>query len=73
MARISSNSHENHYCFGCFHPSRCNSTLEKHTELSKDNNFCKIKLPEIGENIKKHGFGSKSLRMNYIIFVDLEC
>ena len=73
MARISSNSHENHYCFGCFHSFRCNSTLEKHTELCKDNGFCKIKLTEVGENIKKHDFGSKSLRMNYIIYVDLEC
>ena len=34
---------------------------------------CNKKLPEIGENIKKHEFGSKSLRMNYIIYVDLEC
>ena len=33
MASITSNSHENHYCFGCFHSFRCNSTLEKHTEL----------------------------------------
>ena len=74
MASITSNSHENHYCFGCFHSFRCNSTLEKHTtELCKDNDFCKIKLPEVGENIKKHDFGSKSLRMNYIIYVDLEC
>ena len=73
MASIISNSHENHYCFGCFHSFTCNSTLEKHTELCKDNGFCKIKLTEVGENIKKHDFGSKSLRMNYIIYVDLEC
>ena len=73
MAGISSSNHESHYCFGCFHSFRCNLTLEKHTELCKDNDFCKIKLPEIGENIKKHEFGSKSLRTNYIIYVDLEC
>ena len=73
MASITSNSHENHHCFGCCHSLRCNSTLEKHTELCKDNDFCKIKLPEVGENIKKYDFGSKSLRMNYIIYVDLKC
>ena len=73
MARITSNSHKNHYCFGCFHSFRCNSTLEKHTDLCKDNDFCKINLPEVGENNKEHDFGSKSLRMNYIIYVDLEC
>ena len=54
MASITFSSHENHYCFGCFHSFRCNSTLEKHTELCIDNNFCKMKLPEVVENIKKH-------------------
>ena len=73
MVSITSNSHENHYCFGCFHSFRCKSTLEKHTELCKDNDFCMIKLPEVSGHIKKHDFGSKSLRMNYIIYVDLEC
>ena len=71
MAPITSNSHENHYYFGCFHSLRCNWTLEKHTELCKDNDFCKLKLPEVGENIKKYHFGSKLLRINYIIYVDL--
>ena len=41
MASIISNSHENHYCFGCFHSFTCNSTLEKDTELCKDNGFVK--------------------------------
>ena len=72
MRDISSSVYENHYCFGCFHSFRCNSTLEKHTELCKDIDFCEIKLPKVAENIKKHDFGSKSLRMNYIICVDLE-
>ena len=52
---------------------RCEATLKKHTEPCKDNDFCKIKLLEDGENIKEHNFGSKSLRMNYAIYVDLEC
>ena len=33
MRDISSNSYENYYCFGCFQSFRCNSTLEKHTQL----------------------------------------
>ena len=35
MRNISSNSHENYYCFGCFHSFRCKSTLEKYTLLWK--------------------------------------
>ena len=67
MASIPSRNHERHYCFGCFHSFRCEATLEKHTELCRDNDACKINLPKVGENIEKHDFGSKALRMNYII------
>ena len=73
MRDISSNSHENCYCFGCFHSFRCKSTLEKHTQLCKDHNFCKTKLPENNKKVKEHKFGSKALRMNDITYVDLEC
>ena len=73
MRDISSNSQENYYRFGCFHSFRCKSTLEKHTQLCKDHDFCKIKLPDDDNRIKEHKHGSKALRMNDIIYVDLEC
>ena len=73
MRDISWNLHENYYCFGCVHSLRCNSTLEKHARLCKDHNFCKINLPDKKKNIKEHKHGSKPLRMNDIIYVDLEC
>ena len=73
MRDISSNSHENYYCYGCFHSFRCKSTLEKHTQLYKNHDFCKIKLPEEDKKIKEHKYGSKALRMNYVIYIDLEC
>ena len=73
MRDISSNSHENYYCFGCFHSFRCKSTSEKHTQPCKDHDFCKIKLLENDKKIEEHKPGSKALRMNDIIYVDLEC
>ena len=73
MRNKSSKSHENYYCYGCFHSFRCQSTLEKHTQLCKDHDYCKIKLPEKGKNIKKHKYGTKALRMNDMIYLDLEC
>ena len=54
MQGKSSKSHENYYCCGYFHSFRSQSTLEKHTELCKDHDYCKINLPEKGKNIKKH-------------------
>ena len=71
MAGMSSSNHESRYCFGCFHSFSYEATLEKHTELCKDNDACRINLTKVGENIKKHDFGSKALRMNYVIYVDL--
>ena len=71
MAGMSSSNHESRYCFGCFHSFRYEATLEKHTELCKDNDACRINLTKVGENIKKHDFGSKALRMNYVIYGDL--
>ena len=59
-------------CFGCFHSFRCKSTLEKHTQIFKDHDFCKIKLPENNEKIKEHKPGLKALRMNDRIYVHLE-
>ena len=41
MRDISSNSHENYYCFGCFHSFRCKPTLEKHTNFVKIMNCIK--------------------------------
>ena len=73
MRNKSSKSHENYYCYGCFHSLRCQSTLEKHTKLCKDHDCCKIKLPEKGKNIKKHKYGTKALRLNDMIYLDLEC
>ena len=69
----SSKSHENYYCHGCFHSFRCQSTLEKDTLLCKDHEYCKIKLLKEDKDIKKHKCGTKTLRMNDIIYLDLEC
>ena len=73
MCNKSSKSHENYYCHGCFDSLRCQSTLEKHTQLSKDHEYCKINLLQEGKNIKKYKCGTKTLRMNHIIYLDLEC
>ena len=73
MRGISSNSHENYYCFGYFHSFRCKSTSEKDAQICKDHDFYKIKLPENYKKIKEHKHGLEALRMNEIIYADLEC
>ena len=73
MRDQSSNSHENYYCYGCFHSFRCQSTLEKHILKCKDHKYCKIILPENDKNFKRYKHGTKSVRVNDIIYLDLEC
>ena len=73
MRGISSNSHKNHYCLGYFHSFKCQSTLEKHTNLCKEHIFCKTKFPMGNDRILKHKHRSKSITLNDIIYVDLEC
>ena len=72
MRDISLSVHESHYYFGCFHSFRCNSTLENIQGFVKIITFVKS-IFLIKKNIKEHKYGSKALRMNDIIYVDLEC
>ena len=72
MRNKSSKSQENYYCYECFYSFRCQSTLQKHTLLCQDHDYCKIKLPKEAKNIKKHNYGTKALRMNDMIYLDLE-
>ena len=73
MTNISSKSSENYYCYRCFHTFRSQSKLEEHHELCKDKKYCKIRLPKEGKNILSHKFGSKALKMNDVMYLDLEC
>ena len=59
MSGISSKSHNNFYCYGCFHSFRTESTLKKHVEL------CKVELPKPNKNFKYCKPGSKSLKTNH--------
>ena len=73
MRGISSNVHENNYCSGCFHSFRSQSTLEKHSSLCKEHTFCITKFPMGNDRIKKYKKGSKTIKINDVIYVDLEC
>ena len=72
MKNISSNSQENYYCYACFHTFRTQSKLNEHNKLCKDRKNCPVKVPKEGKNILSHGFGSKSIKMKYIILIDTE-
>ena len=72
MEGISSNSHEDYYCLGCFHSFRTKTTLKNHVDLCKNNEFAKTDLPEEGSNFKRYKPGAKSLKMDTVIYADFE-
>ena len=72
MEGISSNSHEDCYCLGCFHSFRTKKTLKNHVDLCKNNEFAKTDLPEEGSNFKRYKPGAKSLKMDTVIYADFE-
>ena len=72
MEGIASKSHGELYCYGCFHSFCAESTLQKHVQLCKYNDFCKIELSEEDKNIKQYAPGAKSLKMNSVIYADFE-
>ena len=72
MEGISSKSHDNFYCLGCFNSFRTETTLKNHVDLCKNNKFTKIELPEECSNFKRYKPGAKSLKMNTVIYADFK-
>ena len=72
MEGISSNSHGDFYCLGCFSFFRTKSTLRNHVDLCKNNKFAKIELPEESSNFKTYKPGAKSLKMETVVYADFE-
>ena len=72
MESISSNSHEDYYCLGCFYSFRTKSELKNHVALCKNNKFAKTELLGEGSNFKRYKTGAKSLKMDTIIYADFE-
>ena len=72
MEGIASKSPGHFYCYGYFHSFCAESTLKKHVELCKCNNFCEIELPKEDKNTTQYISGAKSLKINSVIYADFE-
>ena len=57
---ISSKSHGDFYCYGCFHSFRTEIALKNNGDLCKNNKFTKIELPNEAKKFKKYKPGVKS-------------
>ena len=70
---ITSNHNGDFYCLNCLHSYRTKSKLKKHEKICKNPNFCRLKMPDVDNNILESKPGKKSLKHPFIIYADLEC
>ena len=61
-----SNHKEDFYCLNCFHSYRTENKLEAHA-------YCHVEMSTKNNNIIKYNRGEKSMKLPFVIFVDLEC
>ena len=50
---ITSNHDGDFYCLNCFHSYRTKSKLKKHEEISKNHDFCNLKMPDAKKTFYK--------------------
>ena len=48
---ITSNHNGDFYCLNCLHSYRTKSKLKKHQKISKNHDFCHLKMPDVDNNI----------------------
>ena len=69
---ISSKSHGDFYYYVCLHSFRTEIALKNHVDLCKNNKFAKIGLPNGEKKFKIYKPGVKSLKMNTVVYADVE-
>ena len=70
---ITSNHDSDYYCLNCFHSYRTENKLNVHKKICENHEYCNIEMPSPNNNIIKYNQGDKSLKLPFIIYVDLEC
>ena len=70
---ITSNHNGDFYSLNCLHSYRTKGKLKKHEKISKNHDFCHLKMPDPNNNILESKPGKKSLKQPFIIYADLEC
>ena len=69
---ITSSNNGGFYCLNCFHSYRTLNKFKKHERVYNNHDYCRIDMNKEHEKIK-YLPGEKSLKAQFIAFVDLEC
>ena len=69
---LASNHTGDFYCLNCFRSYSSKNRLEKHEEDCLDHDYSYVEMPNEGKRILKCNHGEKSLKVQFMIYADLE-
>ena len=70
---ITSNHDGDFYCLNCLHSYRTKNKLEAHEEICENCDYCHVETPTKDNNAIKYNQGEKSIKLPFVVYVDLEC
>ena len=70
---ITSNHKVHFYCLNCFHLYRTKNKFEEHKNICENHDYCNVEMPNEDNKIIKCNQGEKSIKLQFIIYADLEC
>ena len=69
---ITSNHKKGFYCLNCFLSYAAKNKLEKHYHVCKNHDHCYVEMPKEDNKILKYNHGENSMKVTFIIYVELE-
>ena len=70
---ITSTHKEDFYCLNCFHSYRTKNKLEAHKKICENNKYYHVEMPTKDNNTIKYNQREKSIKLPFVVYVDLEC
>ena len=69
--KITSKNDGDSYCLNCLHSFRIRNKLKEYENVCKNYDCCYIEMPK-EESILKYNHGEKSIKVQFIIYADIE-
>ena len=60
-------------CLNCFLSYRTRNKFEEHKKICENHESCHVEMPTKDNNIIKYNQGEKSIKLPFVVYVDLEC
>ena len=70
---VTSNNNGDFYCLNCFCAYSTKNKLEAHKNICENHEYCHVEMPNKDNNIIKYNQGEKSIKLQFVIYADLEC